>query len=113
MKIPLLRNIAAALLLTAFGASIASAEDTHAFPNPFVAQKSTLGTIAFTPLPNSGTINIYTLDGLEIRSIDIPPGGLANWDTKNANGKNVASGVYYFRVNGGGQETVGKLVIIR
>jgi hypothetical protein len=106
------RIIAATLLLLA-AAPLVHAEDPHAFPNPFVDGRNNDGTIAFTPLPDSGTIKIYTIDGLEVRSLSIVHGGITSWDTKNGAGKKVASGVYYFRVNGGGHETVGKLVVIR
>ncbi len=107
------QNFIAASLMVLNTALIVRAEDAHAFPNPFVAQQSTLGTVAFTPLPNSGTIKIYTIDGTEVRSLDIIPGGITSWDTKNSSGKNVASGVYYFHVSGEGQENIGKVVIIR
>ncbi len=107
-----LHNVVIATLILIGTALAVQAEDTHAFPNPFVAKKSTLGTIAFTPLPTSGSITIYSIDGVEVRSLPID-NNIVSWDTKNAGGKNVASGVYYFRVNGGPKETVGKLVIIR
>src|SRR5262245_34204907 len=99
-----------------FSARFVGAEDTHAFPNPFVARNSTTGTIAFTPLPPGGNIVISTIDGHEVRTIHINAGdAIISWDTKNNNGQNVVTGVYYFHVDGGGgiAETLGKIVIIR
>ena len=91
------------------------AEDAHAFPNPYVASKnSTGGIVTILPVPVSGTVKIYTINGQEVRSLNIETGlGKVEWDTHNTNGKLVATGVYYFRVNGDGTETVGKLIIIR
>jgi hypothetical protein len=111
MKLDWMRSLMLATCLIA-AAAPARAEDTHAFPNPFVAKNSSTGKISFTPLPSSGTIKIYTVDGVEIQSLDIND-GLVDWNTKNSSGKNVATGVYYFRVNGDNTETIGKLVIIR
>ncbi len=103
----------ATMLLLLFVSTI-RAEATHAFPVPFVPSKGH-SQISFTPLPVSGSIKIYTIDGQEVRSLSINPGDtIKSWDAKNGSGKSVATGVYLFLVMDGDKKlSDGKLVIIR
>ncbi len=83
----------------------------HVFPVPFVATQHT--SIKFTDLPGSGEIKIYTIAGEEVKRLSIPPGGFREWDVTNASGKKVVTGVYLYIVDGDGQKSSGKIVVIR
>ena len=92
-------------------ASVSIAE-TRAYPVPFVAKDDT--DIVFTDLPGSGNIRIFTVSGDEVTTLPIPPGqNILHWPVTNSSGKKVASGVYFYLVDGAGTETRGKLVVIR
>ena len=98
-----------------FGISASAMASPYAFPVPFVEKDPPpTGHITFNELPASGTIRILTISGEEVRSLDIPPNaGRRHWDLNNSSGKRVATGVYLFFVDGDGQQTTGKLVVIR
>jgi membrane-bound inhibitor of C-type lysozyme len=86
--------------------------EPHAFPVPFVAKQHT--TIAFTDLPGTGTIKIFTIAGEEVASLTIASGELIKqWNVTTSSGKKLASGVYLFVIDGGGTTKKGKLVVIR
>ncbi len=87
--------------------------EPHAFPVPFVAKQHT--SLTFTELPDAGSISIFTVDGDKVIELQIPAGaGILQWNVKNSGGKNVASGVYLFLVEGSdGSKTEGKIVVIR
>jgi len=98
------------LLMMASGAAQA---ETRAFPVPWNAKQSG-PNITFTDLPGSGNIRIYTVSGEEVTNISIAPGtNQLSWPVTNSSGRKVASGVYFYVVQGGGAETHGKLVVIR
>jgi hypothetical protein len=85
---------------------------SYAFPVPFNAKKHSV--IYFRDLPSSGTIKIYTASGEKVSELNISP--LENpkaWPVVNSVGEKVASGVYLYVIEGDGQKTVGKLVVIR
>lgn len=104
--------IAATLVLAAAAVSALHAE-TRAYPVPWLARESG-PNIIFTDLPGSGNIKIFTVAGEEVTDLTIPPGtNQLSWPVTNASGRKVASGVYYFLVQGGGEETKGKLIVIR
>ena len=102
---------AASLLLIAAGA--AARAETRAYPVPWNAKQSG-PNIVFTDLPGSGNIRIFTVSGEEVINISIPAGtNQLAWSVVNSSGRRVASGVYFYLVQGGGTETRGKLVVIR
>ena len=106
------KYFAAAVFLIGFGAANLRAE-TRAFPVPWLAKESG-PNITFTDLPGSGNIRIYTVAGEEVTNLTIPAGAnLLQWPVTNASGRRVASGVYFFLVDGGGAQTKGKLIVIR
>jgi hypothetical protein len=87
--------------------------EVRAYPVPWVAKESG-PNIVFTDLPGSGNIRIFTVSGEEVVNLPIPAG--ANqlpWGVVNSSGRKVASGVYFFLVEGAGAETKGKLIVIR
>ena len=72
--------------------------------------------INFAGVPQSGNIEIYTLDGRLVKTIVIP-GTLSfpyvvKWDVKTASGEKTASGVYIWRVVSGTNSKTGKLMVI-
>lgn len=102
-----------ALVSLAVFAPVSRAE-TRAYPVPWVATDSGVPDITFTDLPGSGNIRIFTVSGDEVISLPIQPGqNTLSWRVVNASGRRVASGVYFYLVEGGGTETKGKLVVIR
>lgn len=100
------------------GAQPAAAADdsfVHAFPVPF---RPSLGQdrITFRGLTPSATIRIYTVTGQLVRTLtknDPTTQDLVWLPVTNSAGQTVASGVYYYTVNGNGSRASGKLMIIR
>lgn len=74
------------------------------------------GGITFEGVPQSGNIDIYTLDGRLVRKLVIPDNLTfpyrVNWDVKTISGERAASGVYIWRVVSGGSAKTGKLMVI-
>lgn len=73
-------------------------------PNPYRGSEAwdPLGQnrVEFRGLPQQSKIEIYTVAGDLVRVLDHtdPLSGSEDWDLKNANGDNVTSGIYMFRV---------------
>lgn len=85
----------------------------HAYPNP-----CSLGAgcrrVTFSGLTLQATIKVYTISGELVQTIS--KSGNTNsvdWDLKNAEGRQLASGLYLFLVRGEGTYKKGKLVITR
>lgn len=103
-----------------------SVKDTYAFPVPFRPNGPQAGFgagetgteaegITFTSVPQTGNIEIYTLDGRLVRKLPIPAGLVIpklKWDIRTAGGERAASGVYIWRVVSGSNSKTGKLMII-
>lgn len=103
-----------------------SVKDTYAFPVPFRPNGPDAGSgpgqtgveadgIVFTSIPQTGDIEIYTLDGRLVRKLSIPAGLLSvtlKWDVRTAGGNRAASGVYIWRVVSGSNSKTGKLMVI-
>ncbi len=83
------------------------------YPNPFRAGSGP-GSIRFAGLTGRCTIEIYDLAGHRIFSYDhaaeVP---YFDWRAVSDDGEAAASGVYVYRVTGGGMNETGKLAIIR
>lgn len=103
-----------------------SVKDAYAFPAPFRPNGPRAGSgagqsgteadgITFANVPQTGDIEIYTIDGRLVRKLPIP-GGLVipklKWDVRTAGGERAASGVYIWRVVSGGNSKTGKLMVI-
>jgi hypothetical protein len=103
-----------------------SVKDTYAFPVPFRPGGPNAGAgagqtgmeaegITFTNVPQTGNIEIYTLDGRLVRKLAIPAGLMIpklKWDVRTAGGGRAASGVYIWRVVSGSNSKTGKLMVI-
>ncbi|MFN0118318.1 MAG: T9SS type A sorting domain-containing protein [Elusimicrobiota bacterium] len=99
-----------AFVLIGISAQVYSAE-TYAFPNPYRANVNP--NITFTNLPGSGTIEIYSISGEKVAQLSIAPGELSKqWNATNDDGEKLASGVYIYIVQAGGQTSQGKIIVI-
>ena len=85
----------------------------HVFPNP-CKLKSGCNRVTFTALTLKATIKIYTISGELVRTI-VKSGNndKEQWDLKNAAGRQVASGLYLYLIQGEGAFKRGNLVIVR
>jgi len=105
-------------------------DDVHPFPVPFRPNGPKAGHcdgctgteedgITFNSTPQTGYIEIYTIDGRLVRKLTLDGRASIPWDTKNESGEKVVSGVYIWRVVsenkilGTKNSKTGKLVIIR
>jgi tripartite motif-containing protein 71 len=88
-----------------------SIEQTRAYPVPF---RSGPGTkfLTFDSFPPDSTIDIYNLNGEKVKTIT-PSENSCQWDVRNQEGEEVASGVYYVRVSGSGGDKTFKIVVQR
>jgi hypothetical protein len=102
--------------------------DIRVVPNPFVisaqwerkrlASLPRLGEprreLAFTNLPENATIRIYTVDGDHVDTIHHGGArGTAYWDLRNEADQLVTTGVYFYHVESGAEEHIGKFAVIR
>ncbi len=70
--------------------------------------------VQFVNLPSKASVDIYTSSGDLIRTLkhDGETDSI-DWDLKNDNGKDAASGIYFFYVQASGETTTGRFVIVR
>jgi hypothetical protein len=101
------------------GGADTEVKDILAFPVPFrpnAGPATRYGTwaegIKFANLPSEGTIKIYTVSGKLVRTLDIAS-PLQSWDARDSSGAQVASGMYLWVAESGGNRKTGKLVIIK
>ncbi|MCI0690549.1 DUF5666 domain-containing protein [candidate division KSB1 bacterium] len=90
------------------------------FPNPFFSgvQLNAATVIRFAlPRPEEISLAIYNQLGQKIRTISAGrlPAGLheRSWDGRDDSGAQVASGVYFYRLQAGQQTKIQKLIVIR
>jgi len=72
--------------------------------------------VQFVNLPPKALIRIFTTSGDEVRAIEKAENAgvdAVDWDLKNANGRDVASGIYVFTVESGGEKITGHFVVAR
>jgi len=96
--------------------SRADVSSAHAFPNPcsLKAGCNSVTGITFTGLTLKATIKIYTISGELVRTITKSDNtDRMVWDIKNTAGRQLASGLYLYLVQGEGAFKKGKLVIVR
>ena len=94
----------------------------HTVPDPYYVRSAfELGpsnkVMRFVNLPPQAIIRIYTLNGTLVRVLEHndPLGGAeAPWDLRNRNNQFVASGVYFYVVEGtGGKKHTGKFTVVQ
>jgi len=83
--------------------------EVHAFPNPFKPIKDHFVTI--TELPESCSLMIVSVSGMQIRQWKNIIGGEQHWDGTNEDGNPVGSGAYLWYVEG--TRDSGKIILIR
>ena len=91
------------------------------YPNPF--SDGTHFTFTLTQIPDELKINIYTVAGRLVKKIDIPASQLnydfnkIYWDGKDADGDNLANGVYFYKVimkdDDKTEESIHKMAILK
>lgn len=94
-------------------AAAASLDRVRAYPNPFHPGQGQ-NRLIFYPLTIGAQIRIHQMTGERVAEIDAPLGGLAAWDGKNRNGRDVASGIYLYVITSPeGEKKTGKVVVVR
>ena len=86
--------------------------NVRVYPNPFRPSQGHTG-VNFTNLPSDATINIFTITGQKVQTLNSTPAGTAFWDGKNQGGQSAASGVYFAVVKSGGSKTILKVAVQR
>lgn len=88
-------------------------------PNPYRAVEAWNGVLEnelhFINLPSDATIRIYTVAGDLVRELhhQDPVRDFERWDLRNADGRDVSSGIYMYRVVAGSFFFQNKFVVIR
>ncbi len=88
---------------------------SHNFPNPF----NPMTTIAYElPAPARVSLTLYDIAGRHVRTLlDRTPLGAGRhevlWDGRDDEGRSVASGVYLYRVEAGGEVDVRKMILLK
>jgi hypothetical protein len=112
-----LRNLAGPVEPTA--GPTADLEGVIAVPNPYrgneVWDPAASGEVHFINLPKRSTIKVFTVAGDLVRTIEHNDTvrDFERWDLKTGAGKDVASGIYLYRVTSGSFSFQNRLVIIR
>jgi len=82
------------------------------YPNPFYPESQE--QVNFVNLTVDATIDIYTLNGELVRSIDSESAtGRAKWNGRNEAGKEVAGGLYICLIKSEADKTVRKIMVMR
>lgn len=84
------------------------------YPNPMAAEATVAYEIA---KPTPASLRIYNVAGQVVRSLvegKVEPGHYeAVWDGKDASGRKVGSGIYFYRLEAGSYSKTNKLVVVR
>ena len=94
-------------------------DDVSVYPNPYYGTHEIESSradkyVSFNHLPSEATIDIYSLGGVFVRSIEKNDASqFLKWDLKNQYGYPVASGMYVARVKSGGNEKILKIALVQ
>ncbi len=84
------------------------------YPTPFRSDRAVGGTLKFRMMPPRTEVRLYDSAGEKIREIKADGFGYAEWDGRNADGRPVAPGVYYYSaVSPAGEKKLGKIELAR
>ena len=85
------------------------------FPNPFSPESAIGGTLKFANMVPGALLQIYTVSGEMVYSINIGNNVRYYWGSKNRYGKTVSPGIYYWVVKNplNNKTDTGKIYIIR
>jgi len=87
--------------------------DISVYPNP-VNKESGHRKVYFKRVPRGARVSIYTVAGGKVREFVSPnDGGFTSWDLTNERGKAVAGGIYLFNISKEGNNTLGKIAVIK
>lgn len=102
------------------GQAAQNVETVIVVPNPYNAHEpwdqASHGRIQFMHVPANVKVRVYTIAGDLVRELDKrdATSGNMDWDLKNGNGEQVASGIYVYHVlSEEGFESKGHFVVIR
>ena len=93
--------------------------EVSVYPNPYYGTHELESSraekyVSFNHLPAEAKIDIYSLGGVFVRSIDKHDASqFAQWDLKNQYGYPVASGMYVARITSGGEEKILKIALVQ
>jgi flagellar hook assembly protein FlgD len=96
-------------------APITNLSQATVYPNPYrpsVAAQLVQG-ITIDQVPANTVIKIYTIGGELVKQFNVGATGTVVWNAKNEDGQDVASGVYYALLNGGGETKTVKIAVQR
>lgn len=94
------------------GKSITDLSEAKVGPNPCRPSQG-YTYVTFADLPAETIIKIYTIAGDLVKQLQADASGQKRWDLINEDGKDVASGVYFVLLNGGGGTKTMKLAVQR
>jgi hypothetical protein len=99
------------------GSANLDVDSAYAYPVPYRPAKnlisSTGGGITFNNLPNECTVKVYTINGEIVKTIRDAFNN-KDWDVKNDDGDEIASGVYIYVIETNqGKKKISKIVVIR
>lgn len=102
-----------ASLTTSAAAPRTAFDGLTVFPNPFIVPAAIPLTISGL-VANSG-IKVMSVDGKVVRTLKTPGGLVGTWDGKDANGEDVASGIYLIiaYAEDGSAVAAGKVALIK
>ena len=101
------------------GGPTANLQTVAVVPNPFRGRESwdqpDGNEVHFINLPPKARIRIFTVAGDFIRELshDATVLDFERWDLKNADGKDVASGIYMYRIEAGSFTAQNRFIVIR
>ncbi len=101
------------------GGPLPNLERVSVVPNPYRAHEAWdlpgAHELHFINLPARSTIRIYTLSGDLVTKLehDDPVRDFERWDLKNQDGRDVASGIYMYRVEAGSFSFQNRFVVVR
>ncbi len=104
-----------------------SVEDVYVVPNPYLFSAGweqhgggSGGKLQFFNVPQGAEITIFDAAGNYVRTIRPEmmsdgqnQSGRAEWDLRNEGGTDIISGVYLYHIKAGGNEKVGRFVVVR
>jgi hypothetical protein len=105
------------------GAVANSVDDVYVVPNPYVGSEIWNHVITFNEpfedklvfmnLPEEATINIYTLSGDFVITLDHTDGSSESWDLITRNQQLITSGIYLYAIESSVGNKIGKFVVVR
>lgn len=91
----------------------ADVSTAHVYPNP-CSVKTGCNGVTFTRLTLRATINIYTISGEKVRTIEKSNNiDSVGWDLRTDSGAQLASGLYLYVIKGEGSTKKGKVIVVR